>query len=548
MSTTIVVAATPTSNGDLHIGHMAGPYLAGDVYARYLRATGASVIYTTCTDDSQSYVVSTARRTGTTPRELCAGSTQAIARSLSAMGISTTGLPPIDDVYRRAVLEFVTALYDAGRFRKRTVRLPVATRSGTCLFDGLVSGTCPVCLAGSSGGVCEACGHPNNYDELLDPRSTMDPDDPVSFRDTEILVLPMEEYRDRLTAYYTAQAGRWRPHAMQLIGELLAKPLPEVPVTIPAAWGIPAPFPETPGQMLYPWIEAMPAVMYSTWWSVGDTTLPLDEHWRAEHEADVVYFHGYDNVYHWGLMDLVFLLAHGDRYVTPSANVCNEFYDLDGEKFSTSRDHLIWTADLLAEVPRDLVRFHLAHTAPELSRTGFTREGLRDNGYRRLSTPWNALAEAMSETTRGLSGAVPVTPDGRRRAAAMVQRFRGCYELPGYSMNRAAETVLTHLNRLRDLAAGSAIAAGDLLLEARTLLAGAAPILIDAAAAAAASGVDLSLTTEAPTSVPVFRLPRLPEEAGHEAADHRDPSVPDLLPLPLSAGAGVRRRSVRDER
>ncbi len=72
MGGTIVVAATPTSNGDLHLGHMAGPYLAGDVYARYLRASGRSAIYTTCTDDSQSYVVSTAHRRGTTPAELCA--------------------------------------------------------------------------------------------------------------------------------------------------------------------------------------------------------------------------------------------------------------------------------------------------------------------------------------------------------------------------------------------------------------------------------------------------------------------------------------------
>ncbi|HYQ66098.1 class I tRNA ligase family protein [Actinophytocola sp.] len=546
MSRTIVVAATPTSNGDLHIGHMAGPYLAGDVYARYLRATGVPVTYTTCTDDSQSYVVSTARRLGTTPESLCATSTAAIEASLSAMGISMTGLPPIDEVYRHAVLEFVTALYEAGRFRTRTVRLPYATRAGTYLFDGLVTGTCPVCLAGSSGGVCEACGHPNNYDQLLDPRSTVDPDDPVSYRDAEILVLPMEDYRDRLTAYFAERAGKWRTHAAQLIGELLARPLPEIPVTIPAGWGVPAPFPETHGQMLYPWIEAMPAVMYSTWWSVGDTALPVDEHWRAEHDAEVVYFHGYDNVYHWGLMDLVFLLAHGDRYVLPAVNVCNEFYDLAGEKFSTSRNHLIWSVDLVAEVPRDLVRFHLALTAPEQARTNFSREALHDTAYRRLGTPWNALADAMS--ARGLAGTLPVTPAGRRRAAAMLERFHSGYALPGYSMNRVAETVLTHLARLRDLAADPTTAHGDLVLEVRTLLAGAAPILVDTAEAATAAGVDLSLSAVQPDSVPAFELPRLPEEASHEAADHRDSAVPDLLPLPLSAGAGARGRPLRDER
>ena len=133
----IIIAATPTPNGDLHVGHLAGPYLAGDVYARYLRALGRPVIYTTCTDDSQTYVVATAAKRATTPEALCRASTAAIENSLTAMGISMAGLPPIDDRYRQSVLSFVTRLYDTGRLRARTVRLPDAARSGAYLVDGL---------------------------------------------------------------------------------------------------------------------------------------------------------------------------------------------------------------------------------------------------------------------------------------------------------------------------------------------------------------------------------------------------------------------------
>lgn len=518
-ASTVVVAATPTSNGDLHVGHMAGPYLAGDVYARYLRATGASVIYTTCTDDSQTYVLTTAHRLGATPRQLCATSTAAIQRSLRAMGISMVGLPPIDDRYRRTVLDFVTALHQAGRFRLRTVRLPFATRSGSWLFDGLVTGTCPVCLASSSGGACEGCGHPNSFDQLLEPRSTVDPSDPVTHRERTILVLPMEDYRDRLTAYFAGQRGRWRPHAMQLVDELLARPLPDIPITVPGEWGIPAPFAEVAGQVLYPWIEAMPAVMYSTWWSAGQLTGPtaaVDELWRAERGTRLVYFHGFDNVYHWGLMDLVLLMAHGDRYVLPAANISNEFYDLDGTKFSTSRNHLIWSVDLLAEVPRDLVRFHLALTAPEGGRTSFGRNALRDNVRRRLVEPWNALADALSLALDGIDRArpLPTTEAGRGRCDAMLGRFRACYELPGFSMNRAAETVLVQLARLRAAAAvGSRAQLGDLLLQTRMLLAGAAPMLVDIAGRARTAGVELNLTEPADAGVGIdaFELPRLPD-------------------------------------
>jgi methionyl-tRNA synthetase len=410
----------------------------------------------------------------------------------------------------------------------RTVRLPVARDSGTYLFDGLVAGTCPTCLASSSGGACEACGHPNNFDDLLNATSTMNPSEPVAYQECTILVLPLEEYRDRLTAYYEERADLWRPHAMQLIRELLARPLPDAPVTMPGTWGIPAPFPETPGQVLYPWIEAIPASMYSTWWSAaqrGERADRTDEHWLAERGADVVYFHGFDNIYHWGLMDLVLLMAHGDRYTLPACNVSNEFYDLDGEKFSTSRNHLIWSTDLLAEVPRDLVRFYLALTAPEHQRTNFSRERLENVTNRRLVEPWNALADALSLALIGVdtTAPLPVSVAGRRRATVMLERFRLCYELPTFSLGRAAEAIGTHLGRLRSAAEkadGRANGSrpkrlGDLLLEVRTLMACAAPILIDTAALARASGVDLRLGAELPAAVAAFELHPLPAVSGH---------------------------------
>jgi methionyl-tRNA synthetase len=512
----IVIAATPTPNGDLHVGHLAGPYLAGDIYARYLRAAGRSVIYTTCTDNSQTYVVSTAVRQGITPAQLCERSTAAIQKSLDAMGISMSQLPPIDERYQAAVLQFATDLHATGRLRLRTVRLPYLKATDSYLYDGLVSGFCPTCLAPSCGGGCEDCGHPNNFDELLEPSSSTDPSAEVSYHEHQILVLAMEDFRDRLTEYFQAQEGNWRPHSMQLIRELLARPLPEIPITIPGSWGIVAPFDETAGQVLYPWMEAMPASMYSTWWAAGQPDAPVDELWRAEQDAELVYFHGFDNTYHWGLMDLVLLMAHGERYVLPASNICNEFYDLDGSKFSTSRNHLIRAGELLTEVPRDLVRFFLALTAPETQRTNFTRSALAEVATQRLVEPWNAIADAVSLLSMGSAATpLPTTAEGRQRSAAMVERLRNCYELPGYSVARAAETIAGQLSRLR-AALDSGIAPGDLLLQVRTMLAGAAPILIDLAARAADSGIELSF--EQPSSIAPFELPRLAYPTSTEAA------------------------------
>ena len=510
--TTIIIAPPPTPNGDLHVGHLAGPYLAGDVHARYLRAAGRPVIYATGTDDSQTYVLATARKRGTTPERLAAESSTAIERTLRAAGVSIDGFAPFDDGYRGRVLEFLGALHDQGRFRLRTLPLPYLESTGEFLMEGLVAGGCPVCRLDSRGGLCESCGHPNLGSDLLEPYSTTDPSAPVSFREATILVLPMEEYRDRLEQHYAARRDRLRPHLRQLVDEALARPLPDFPITYPAGWGIEAPFPETPGQVLNAWAEGMAASMYCTWWAAGRPDTASDEQWlEGPDGARLVYFLGFDNAYFWGMTHLALLMAHGGRYVEPDSIVTNEFYELENEKFSTSRGHVVWTADLLAEVPRDAVRFYLALTAPEHARTNFSRSALEALAQSRLAGPWNRFGARLGQLlarTPAVVGGLPTSAAGRAGAAAVLDRFRACYELDGFSLHRAASELAAQLDRLVRAAQQPSPSPGDLLLLARTLLACAAPIVVDATAAA---GIELSLTDEAvsATRITPFAWPPL---------------------------------------
>jgi methionyl-tRNA synthetase len=522
----VIVGPPPTPNGDLHIGHIAGPYMAADVHARYLRTIGRRVLYVTGTDDNQTYVVSTAARRGTTPEALAERSTRDMQRSLEAIGVVLDGFAPFDEGYRAAVLDFTTRLHAAGKLRLRTVRLPYDERCGQFLVEGLVEGGCPVCLAVSRGGLCESCGHPNNFDELVHAHSTMHPSHPVTTREARILVLPLEEYRDRISAFYETKQSTWRPRIVQLVCELLARPLPDFAITYPVDWGFPAPFAETPGQVLNAWAEGMPASMYCTEFAqrrAGERPGSYDELWRAEHDIELVYFLGFDNAYFWGITHLSLLLAYDGEYVLPHSIVCNEFYELEHEKFSTSRGHVIWTRDLLQEVPRDLVRFYLALTAPEHSRTNFSRAALDTIAQTRLVEPWNVLAAACDDAVAALGvgpAPLPVTAAARERSAAMAERFAACYELSCYSLTRAADLIVLHTARLGQEAAALASGPaglearcrlGDLLGEVRTLIVAASPILIDLASAAAeAGGLDACLNDGVSRqSVRPFAVPRL---------------------------------------
>jgi methionyl-tRNA synthetase len=430
--------------------------------------------------------------------------TALIKGTFDAMGVDLDGFAPTDDGYRDNVYDYVNRLSALGKFRKRTVGLPYSARTGKFLVEGLVGGGCPTCLADARGGFCEACGHPIDFDGLIEPYSILDPTDEVTYRDAEILVFPLEEYRERLIAYHASKASTWRPHVVELMREMLARPLPDYPITYPVEWGWPAPFAETPGQTLNAWLDGMPASMYCTAWAqrqLGVEPPGTDDAWRAEHDARVVVFMGFDPLFIWGVVHVAMLMAHEGRYVLPDMLLINEFYELENEKFSTSKGHVVWARDLVAEVPRDVVRFYLCLSAPEHARTNFSRATLDEVAGRRLVGPWNELAATLTKLTAetGADGEpLPVSAQTPSRVAAMVSRFSGCFELTSFSLFRAADLVVQHVERLRALAQRTLaedldpealrVRLGDLFLQVRALLSCASPILIDLADRAARTG------------------------------------------------------------
>lgn len=510
--TTLIISPAPTANGDLHLGHIAGPFLAADVYTRYLRATGRDVLLATGFQDTSTYVVTTAQRLGMTPKALVAQSGEQIETTLAAVGVDVDGFTGDEDRFVKTVLGFMEQLHSAGKFELRTMTFPYSPATGEYLVDGYARGDCPLCLADGCAGLCESCGNPIAAGDLIDPRSTMNPDDPVELREAQVLVLPMERYRERIREHFAEHGKAMRPHMIQAIEEMLSRPLPDYPVTYPISWGIPAPFPEVAGQVINP--NAEPAA-----WSIycaalaaerrGTVPAGDDELWLAGADTKVVYFLGFDNTYPFAIAAVAMLLASDGRYLLPEEFITNEFYELDNSKFSTSRRHLVWGRDLVAEVPRDLVRFHLAATSPENQRTDFSRAALARVTSSRLVEPWNRVADKVDRFTG--RGPLPVSERSRAAAARIVERFAACYELDRFSLTRAAETLTEQLGRLARWAVRPG-EEGDFCHEVDVMLRCAAPILIDLAAEALPE-TRIPVGAGATTVLPVT-LPRLTGWAG----------------------------------
>ncbi|TQM31790.1 class I tRNA ligase family protein [Nocardia bhagyanarayanae] len=505
---TVVISPAPTANGDLHLGHIAGPFLAADVYTRYARATGGQVLFGTGVQDTSTYVTTTAHRLGIEPQALVERSAKEVEATLAALGIAVDAFTGWERRFTSYVARVVTELRAKGALRLRPMPFPYAPSTGEYLVDGHVAGGCPVCLADSCAGLCESCGHAVTAGELLDPRSTRNPEERLEIREVEVLVLPMEDYRERLRAHFAEAAGLLRPHAAQVVAELLDRPLPDFPVTYPISWGIPAP--ELPGQVVNPNAEPVAWTMYCSMLAAenrGMEPSSEDALWRPEAAARVVYFLGIDNIHPFGISGLAMLLALGD-YALPKLFLTNEFYELRHEKFSTSRGHLVWGRDLAARAPRDLIRFHLACNSPEFQRTSFSHDELVALTKTRLVEPWNRVAAKADDWV--WRGALPISDRGRSEALRMVERFEVAYELPGFSLNRVAETLTQQLARLDRVPVADG---GDFCHQVDVLVRCAAPLLVDLAEAALA-GSDMLPGTDPRdvarrTVIEPVRLPRL---------------------------------------
>ncbi len=114
-------------------------------------------------------------------------------------------------------------------------------------------------------------------------------------------------------------------------------------------------------------------------------------------DPHVVTFLGFDNSYFYAVLLPGIAIALGREELLPAGFVTNFFLHLDGSKFSTSRNHVIWADDVLARSSADAVRVVALRHAPELGVRSISRAEAADLGADPLLTAlhgWHALLTA----------------------------------------------------------------------------------------------------------------------------------------------------------
>jgi methionyl-tRNA synthetase len=450
---TFITATPPTPNGEMHVGHLAGPYIAADVYRRYVLASGGRAVMTTGQDDHQSYVQVRGLRDGRTAEQVADGYADLIEHAWRTVGaqFDVSVRPRRDADHIPFVQDFFRTLHQQGDLVERTLPLPYCVDCQQWLYEAYVTGGCPHCKAPSGGNACEVCGRPNNCGDLIEPRCVTCGRN-ADLRDCTRLFFPLARHERKLAAYWDRVAAP--PHLRVLWEQMLRDGLPDIAVSHPADWGIPVPVDGYEDQRIYVWFEMAPGYLIEArraaeQYGLGDETALM-----GPQAGSFVQFFGFDNGYFHAVLFPALFMAYDQDVRLPDHFVVNEFYQLEGKKFSTSRRHAIWATELLATTDPDLLRFHVLADRPNGRQTSFSL-GALDATRDHLRTEWDGwlqrLTDAIASDADGVvPDLVPTGPDwdvlhGRLRR--ILRDLRDAYDVRAFDTRRVT-ALLDELVRL----------------------------------------------------------------------------------------------------
>jgi methionyl-tRNA synthetase len=423
MRTILAAPAWPYANGPRHIGHVSGFALPCDMFSRYQRMAGSRVLMVSGTDEHGTPIQVQADAEGVTARELADRYNRVIAQDLTSLGMTYDLFTRTTTRNHQAVTqEIFTTLLRNGYIFPKTTLGAISPSTGRTLPDRYIEGTCPICgYDGARGDQCDNCGNQLDPADLINPRSRINGETPV-FVETEHYFLDLPAFADVLGTWLQSKAGDWRPNVLKFSLNLLDDLQPRA-ITRDLDWGVPVPLPDwrdRTDKRIYVWFDAVIGYLSaSVEWARRSGDPDAWRAWWNNPDAEAYYFMGKDNiVFHAEIWPAMLFGYNGQgskggepgplgTLNLPSEVVSSEFLTMEGKKFSSSRQIVIYVRDFLERYDVDALRYYVAIAGPETQDTDFTwSEFVRRNNDELVATWGNLVNRAVSFAAKNI-GSIP---------------------------------------------------------------------------------------------------------------------------------------------
>jgi methionyl-tRNA synthetase len=455
----LTAVAWPYANGPRHIGHVSGFGVPSDVFSRYQRMAGNRVLMVSGTDEHGTPITVAADAEGVTPRQIADRNNRIIVNDLASLGLSYDLFTRTTTQNHAAISqEIFLGLLKNGYVFPRTTLGAISPSTGRTLPDRYIEGTCPICgYDGARGDQCDNCGNQLDPTDLINPVSRINGETP-KFVEEEHYFLDLPAFTKSLGNWLDSRQG-WRPNVLNFAKNLLDDLKPRS-YTRDIDWGVRVPLEgwiDRPDKRIYVWFDAVVGYLSaSIEWARRSGDADAWRQWWQTPDADAYYFMGKDNiVFHAEIWpaQLQGYNGEGDKGGTagdlgrlnlPTEVVSSEFLTMEGRKFSSSRQVVIYVRDFLARYDADALRYFIAVAGPETQDTDFTWSEFRRRNNDELVAGWGNLVNRSVSLAAKNVGAVPapgeLTDADRALLATTQAAFGTIGDLLGRNRQKAAVT------------------------------------------------------------------------------------------------------------
>ncbi|SDN45780.1 methionine--tRNA ligase [Geodermatophilus sp. DSM 45219] len=453
----LTAVAWPYANGPRHIGHVSGFGVPSDVFSRYHRMAGDKVLMVSGTDEHGTPITVAADAEGVSPREIADRNNRIIVNDLQSLGLSYDLFTRTTTGNHAAISqEIFLGLLKNGYVFPKTTLGAISPSTGRTLPDRYIEGTCPICgYDGARGDQCDNCGNQLDPTDLINPVSRINGETP-KFVESEHYFLDLPAFTKALGDWLATRKS-WRPNVLNFSVNLLDDLKPRS-YTRDIDWGVPVPLDgwrDRPDKRIYVWFDAVVGYLSaSIEWARRSGDPDAWRQWWQAPDSDAYYFMGKDNiVFHSEIWPAQLLGYNGEgdrggeagslgRLNLPTEVVSSEFLTMEGRKFSSSRQVVIYVRDFLARYDADALRYFIAVAGPENQDTDFTWSEFRRRNNDELVAGWGNLVNRSVSMAAKNVGAVPtpgeLTDDDRALLATTSGAFGPVGELLSRNRQKAA--------------------------------------------------------------------------------------------------------------
>ena len=418
MRKTLITSALPYANGYIHLGHAAGAYLPADIYARYLRLNNQNVLYVCGSDEHGVAITISAEKEKTTPQNIVDKYHNANSDAFQKFGMSfdiysRTSLPEHHETAR----EFFEDFLEKGFLIEKEEEQFYDSTANMFLPDRYVEGICPNCnYDRARGDQCDSCGAYYNQTELKNPKSIISGQTP-EVRKTSHWYFKFNEFQQFLEEYIDNNKSHWKDNVLAQTYSWLKSGMQERAITRDLDWGVKieglkgVDDDKAKGKRLYVWFDAVLGYITASKIWAKENNQDWKNWWQSD-DTDYIAFIGKDNIVFHTLIFPTFLKAKGDNFILPKNVPANEFLNLEGEKFSKSRNWSIDMKDFINDFPEnqyiDALRYTLAMNFPETKDSDFTWKDFQARNNNELASIFgNFINRTIQFIYKNFEGKVP---------------------------------------------------------------------------------------------------------------------------------------------